>query len=121
MCTNHYPPLFTRTGGSVYEYSSYGLGGLCNSPVFLIAAIAAKLIERRVAIELPAGYTTETLDEIRWLNGFPDKRVGVSFRLAEELAFIGKQIIEIGDEARLLPSDKQLIELLVSTVAQDSH
>jgi hypothetical protein len=42
-----------------------------------------------------AGYSKDVLENITWITGHYDREVSVSFRQAEELATIGRSLLEV--------------------------
>lgn len=66
----------------------------CSCPPFIIARAAEQYLELGIEIET-SGYSNLVFSAITGLTGFYDKEVSVSFRQAEELAVIGKSLLEV--------------------------
>lgn len=78
---------FRREGDG---YISHNVGTL-SCPPYIIAGLAEQ------APLWPKGYTKETWDQIRWLCGWYGKDVAVSLRQGEELAAMGRHLLELAD------------------------
>lgn len=77
-----------------YGYMTNTLSSFEQSPVFVIASVAEKLIKAGREVALPGEYTVEVLDNVKWLTGYYDRDIAVSGRQAEEMAEIGRQLLD---------------------------
>lgn len=63
-------------------------------PPSIIATAALAYLELGVEFET-AGYEKSVLEHIKWITGYYDKQVAVSFRQASELAAIGRSLLDV--------------------------
>jgi hypothetical protein len=93
-----------------------------SSPPYVIASRATEAIVAGYPLPLPDGYNAETLRRISTLTGWREQPVRISRRQAQELALIGRSLLEAhttGD-IPLAPTDRDLIEVLLDRVSDSS-
>lgn len=98
-------------------YVSTCQGGYVSCPPYVIAAAASRA--RPGKVELPDGYTLETLEDIRWITGSLGAPVPVSPRQARELAQIGEQLLRAELDPPLDPLQRESIQHLLDLVGAD--
>ena len=103
---------FHRNGDG---YTSNTLDTFSLSPVYTIASVAKRLLIREKPVQLPEGYSLETLDQITWLTGSYGQEVHISARQATEIAIIGRQLLE-HYQNELSPLERSAINWLLHVV-----
>ena len=104
-------------------FTSRNGGGFVSCPPYRIAAIASGRVPAD-AIDLPAGYDAETLEQIMAITGWTDRDVHVSARQAAELGYIGSQILDLQEREPALIDpplgylERQSITHLVNLVTE---
>lgn len=93
-------------------YISNSQGGFVKCPPYIIAFAASERVAHE-RLDLPSGYTQESLERIRWMTGVVDQDVHISPRQAQELAAIGAQLLRLDLEPPLNAIERQSIEHLV--------
>lgn len=92
----HISPYVQQTFRAAHGYN--GFVSVCNQscscPPYVIARAALEYQELGIEFDT-AGYSKDVLENITWITGYYDKEVSVSFRQAEELAVIGRSLLEI--------------------------
>lgn len=96
-------------------------GSPISCPPYVIASIASDCRIDPGDLRLPDGYTNNTLDLIKYQAGWVDQEMFVSARQARELAKIGRQILDLDENAEVHPRltyfEEQSIRHLVALVA----
>lgn len=103
---------FHRRG---HAYVSNMVDHFGRSPVYVIASIAAKLIDDGEPVELPEDYNAEILGRIAWHTGFYGREVSISGRQADEMAQLGRHLLD-RFESKLTPPDRAAIGWLLKVV-----
>lgn len=83
---------FRPAQGQFGFVSVCSISGSC--PPYTIARAALEYLELGVEIET-AGYSQSVLETVTWTTGYFDQEVRVTFRQAEELATIGRSLLEV--------------------------
>lgn len=83
-------------------YVSRSEGGPISCPPYVIASAAADRAPED-ALDLPAGYDLDVLDQIRFATGFTGQDTHISPRQAAELAQIGARLLTLNAEGRIDP------------------
>ncbi|KAB7850156.1 hypothetical protein [Streptomyces mobaraensis] len=74
------------------DYMSRSNGPMYPSPAHTVAATVLRLLSEGHAVELPDGYTTDTLEAITWTTGHRLETVRLSERQGQELAQIARTL-----------------------------
>lgn len=88
---------------------------ITRSPVYVIASLARLVVKAGEPLEPPEGYDVETLDRIAWSTGSYGQDVSVSGRQADEMAAIGRQLLDRYG-GRLTEGDRADVMRLIQAV-----
>lgn len=90
---------------------------LDQSPAYVIASAARDRMMDGHEVGLPDGYDFETLGQMCWILGSFGPPVNVSFRQAQELTQMGKELLRLHDEEAFLQyPQRYAIVALIETV-----
>lgn len=105
-------PTFYRTQNN---YQSCSVDPWTLSPAYVVAATAKQLLDEGHHIDLPDGYTIDTLKQITYHTGAYGKQITISNRQAQELAHIGSTLLKNHHSAIAYHKQLSISELINTT------
>lgn len=101
-----------------HGYISCSVDSFDLSPIFVTVTAARTLIQKGVLVDLPDGYTVDTLDMLAWSTGAYGQPMRVSDRQAREIAQIARTLVsQHADD--IAPNAREGIDQMIQTVVTE--